>query len=86
MPCGCAAAAGEKDFGVGPQYDTTHVYVRPEISLRIGGHLPIRQPAIVQPVRERGQRGAGANSTRFALTRPAKSFTCSTVSLASIAS
>jgi len=37
-----AAAAGEKDFGVGPQYSTTHVYVRPEISLRIGGHLPIR--------------------------------------------
>jgi predicted enzyme related to lactoylglutathione lyase len=25
-----AAAAGERDFGVGPQYDTTHVYVSPE--------------------------------------------------------
>jgi len=24
-----AAAAGERDFGVGPQYDTTHVYVSP---------------------------------------------------------
>jgi predicted enzyme related to lactoylglutathione lyase len=25
-----AQAAGNPDFGVGPQYDTTHVYVRPE--------------------------------------------------------
>jgi hypothetical protein len=38
------------------------------------------------PFRERGQRGTGAGSTRFALTRPAESSTCSTVSRASGAS
>src|SRR5450432_2636619 len=48
-----------------------------DLALQIGGHLPIRLPAIVQTFREIGQRGAGANSTRFALTHPAKSSTCS---------
>jgi hypothetical protein len=47
---------------------------------------PLRLPAIVQTFRERGQRGAGANSTRFALTHPAKSSTCSPASRASSAS
>lgn len=54
-----------------------------DLALQIGGHLPIRLPAIVQTFRERGQRGAGANSTRFALTHPAKSSTCSPASRAS---
>ena len=57
-----------------------------DLALQIGGHLPIRLPAIVQTFREIGQRGAGANSTRFALTHPAKSSTCSPASRASSAS
>jgi hypothetical protein len=63
-----------------------HIAQLADLALQVGDDLPIRQPAIVQPFRERGQLALGASSTRFALTRPAKSSTYSTFSRASGAS
>jgi hypothetical protein len=89
--CGFSRRPGSRDAGISVGRSTTRNR-RPStlqlayLALQIGDHLPIRQPAIVQPFRERGHHGAGANSTRFALTRPAKSSICSTVSRASSAS
>lgn len=57
-----------------------------DLALQVGDRLPTRQPAILQSFRERGQLAQGGSSTRFALTRPAKSSTCSTASRASGAS
>ena len=59
-----------------------HVARLADLALQVGDHLPIRQPAIVRRFRERGQLAPGASSTRFTLTRPAKSSTGSTLSRA----
>jgi hypothetical protein len=57
-----------------------------DLALQAGDHLPIRQPASFSLSAREDSVARGAGSTRFALTRPAKSFTCSTVSRASGAS
>ncbi len=90
--CGLSRAPGSRDAGISVGRSATRNRRPPtSYSLRISlSRLATTSPSGSRPSFSLSARedsvARGANSTRFALTRPAKSSTCSTVSRASSAS